>query len=170
MPQSSKQLIIAVVEDDPRIGELIREEICDEGHVFQGFITAESFLEEVNELKPDLVLLDLMLPGIDGLECLQRLRQIPSMLRCLVVVVTALNDTENAMNHNSLGPLITFSSLICLINFPNCLHPWRRNPWNREDNRQAGGIVCRRPTTRHLSFPSLHQLTHNGKLQVSPIG
>ena len=77
MPQSSKSLIIAVVEDDPRIGELIREEICDEGHIFQGFITAESFLEEVNELKPDLVLLDLMLPGIDGLECLQRLRQMP---------------------------------------------------------------------------------------------
>ncbi len=32
MPQSSKRLIIAVVEDDPRIGELIREDICDEGN------------------------------------------------------------------------------------------------------------------------------------------
>ena len=107
MPQSSKRLIIAVVEDDPRIGELelIREEICDEGHVFQGFITAESFLEEVNELKPDLVLLDLMLPGIDGLECLQRLRQIPSMLRSPVVVVTALNDAAKRDESQQLGAL-----------------------------------------------------------------
>ena len=38
-------MIIAVVEDDPCIGELIQEEICDEGHVFQGFITAEPFLK-----------------------------------------------------------------------------------------------------------------------------
>ena len=105
MPQSSKRLIIAVVEDDPRIGELIREEICDEGHVFQGFITAESFLEEVNELKPDLVLLDLMLPGIDGLECLNRLRQMPSMRRCPVVVVTALNDAAKRHETQQLGAL-----------------------------------------------------------------
>ena len=103
MPQSSKRLIIAVVEDDPRIGELIREEICDEGHVFQGFITAESFLEEVNELKPDLVLLDLMLPGIDGLECLHRLREPPRLQRCPVVMVTALNDAAKRHEAQQLG-------------------------------------------------------------------
>ena len=62
-----------VVEDDPRIGQLIRAEIFDEGRVFQGFMTAESFIEEVNILKPALVLLDLILPGIDGLGCLHRL-------------------------------------------------------------------------------------------------
>ena len=103
MPQSSKRLIIAVVEDDPRIGELIREEICDEGHIFQGFITAESFLEEVNELKPDLVLLDLMLPGIDGLECLHRLRELPRLQRCPVVIVTALNDAAKRHEAQKLG-------------------------------------------------------------------
>lgn len=103
MPQSSKRLIIAVVEDDPRIGELIREEICDEGHVFQGFITAESFLEEVNELKPDLVLLDLMLPGIDGLECLHRLRELPRLQRCPFVIGTALNDAAKRHEAQKLG-------------------------------------------------------------------
>ena len=50
MPQSSKQLMVAVVEDDPRIGELIREEVCDEGHLCQGYLTAESFLEEADNL------------------------------------------------------------------------------------------------------------------------
>ena len=57
----------------------------------------------MNELKPDLVLLDLMLPGIDGLECLQRLRQMPSMLRCPVVVVTALNDAAKRDESQQLG-------------------------------------------------------------------
>ena len=68
MPQSSEGLIIAVVEDDPRIGELIHEEICDEGHGCKRFRTAEAFLNDVEQLKPDLVLLDLMLPGMDGLQ------------------------------------------------------------------------------------------------------
>ena len=99
-----KRLIIAVV-DDCGIGEFFRAVICDEGHVFQGFITAESFLEEVNELKPDLVLLDLMLPGIDGMECLHRLRQMPSMRRCPVVVVTALNDAAKRHETQQLGAL-----------------------------------------------------------------
>ena len=67
MPQSSEGLIIAVVEDDPRIEELIHEEICDEGHCCRGFSTAEAFLNDVEQLNPDLVLMDLMLPGMDGL-------------------------------------------------------------------------------------------------------
>ena len=94
-----------VVEDDPHIGELIRAEISDEGHVSQGFTTAESFLEEVNIFKLALVLLDLMLPGIDGLGCLHRLRQMPSMLRCPVVVVTALNDAAKRHESQQLGAL-----------------------------------------------------------------
>ena len=59
----------------------------------------------MNELKPDLVLLDLMLPGIDGLECLHRLRQMPSMRRCPVVVVTALNDAAKRHETQKLGAL-----------------------------------------------------------------
>ncbi|MEC8215255.1 MAG: response regulator [Cyanobacteriota bacterium] len=98
-------MIIAVVEDDPHIGELIRGEICDEGNDFQGFTTAETFLEEVNILKPDLVYLDLMLPGIDGLECLHWLRQMLSMLRCPVVVVTALNESAKRHELQQLGAL-----------------------------------------------------------------
>jgi|TARA_E500000075_G_C6776345_1_gene214748 two-component system OmpR family response regulator len=103
MPQSSKQLMVAVVEDDPRIGELIREEVCDEGHLCQGYLTAESFLEEADNLNPDLVLLDLMLPGVDGLECLRRLRELPRLQRCPVVIVTALNDAAKRREAQKLG-------------------------------------------------------------------
>jgi len=103
MAQSSKKLMIAVVEDDPRIGELIREEVCDEGHLCRGYSTAETFLEEADNLNPDLVLLDLMLPGMDGLECLRQLRQIPGLQRCPVVIVTALNDAEKRHEAQNLG-------------------------------------------------------------------
>ena len=105
MPQSSEGLIIAVVEDDPRIGELIHEEICDEGHGCKRFRTAEAFLNDVEQLKPDLVLLDLMLPGMDGLNCLRTFRQMPGFQQCPVVIVTALNDSAKRRESRELGAI-----------------------------------------------------------------
>ena len=105
MPQSSEGLIIAVVEDDPRIGALIHEEICDEGHCCRGFGTAEAFLNDVEQLNPDLVLMDLMLPGMDGLNCLRTFRQIPGFQQCPVVIVTALNDSAKRRESRELGAI-----------------------------------------------------------------
>ena len=105
MPQSSEGLIVAVVEDDPRIAELIHEEICDEGHGCKRFRTAEAFLNDVEQLKPDLVLLDLMLPGMDGLNCLRTFRQMPGFQQCPVVIVTALNDSAKRRESRELGAI-----------------------------------------------------------------
>ena len=105
MPQSSEGLIIAVVEDDPRIGELIHEEICDEGHCCRGFSTAEAFLNDVEQLNPDLVLMDLMLPGMDGLHGLRTFRQMPGLQQCPVVIVTALNDAAKRRESRELGAI-----------------------------------------------------------------
>ena len=105
MPQSSEGLIIAVVEDDPRIGELIHEEISDEGHGCKRFRTAEAFLNDVEQLNPDLVLLDLMLPGMDGLNCLRTFRQMPGFQQCPVVIVTALNDSAKRRESRELGAI-----------------------------------------------------------------
>ena len=86
---------VAVVEDDPRIQELISEEITDEGHNCKIFGTAEEFLDALEQEQFQLLLLDLMLPGIDGITCLQRLNECPSKHAGLrVVIVTALNDPE----------------------------------------------------------------------------
>ena len=59
----------------------------------------------MDELNPDLALLDLILPGIDGLECLHRLRQMPSIHRCPVVVVTVLNNVAKCHETQKLGAL-----------------------------------------------------------------
>jgi len=105
MPQSSEGLIIAVVEDDPRIGALIHEEICDEGHCCRGFSTAEAFLNDLEQLNPDLVLMDLMLPGMDGLNCLRTFRQMPGFQQCPVVIVTALNNAAKRRESRELGAI-----------------------------------------------------------------
>ena len=65
--ETPKALRVAVVEDDPRIQQLISAEITDEGHACICFGSAEDFLDEAGSDRFDLLLLDLMLPSMDGL-------------------------------------------------------------------------------------------------------
>ena len=88
--------MVAVVEDDPRIRQLIEDEVVDEGHRVDSFSTAEAFLEVFKAKRFDLVLLDLMLPGMNGLACLKAMTSQASDRNALplVVMVTALNDSD----------------------------------------------------------------------------
>ena len=92
----SEPLMVAVVEDDPRIRQLIEDEVVDEGHGVDSFSTAEAFLEVFKAKRFDLVLLDLMLPGMNGLACLKAMTSQASDRNALplVVMVTALNDSD----------------------------------------------------------------------------
>ena len=84
-----------MVEDNPHIRQLLQDEIHDEGHRMIGFSSAEDFLATYGEEPIDLILLDLMLPGMDGLSCLQQLKINQSQDGCpRVVIVTALDDAE----------------------------------------------------------------------------
>tara|TARA_Y200000002_G_scaffold26109_1_gene19577 strand:- start:413 stop:814 length:402 start_codon:yes stop_codon:yes gene_type:complete len=100
MQEAGRQITVAVVEDNPRIRELLQEEISDEGHRFLSFGTAEDFLRAMadSDVTVDLVLLDVMLPGMDGLTCLRHLRQSRTPQQegqaPKIVIVTALNDED----------------------------------------------------------------------------
>ncbi|KZR62777.1 MULTISPECIES: response regulator [Prochlorococcus] len=87
-------LTMAIVDDDPRVRELLKEEIQDEGHHVLSFESAESFLDNSSLESIDLVLLDLMMPGMNGLECLQQLHHRQAFHHKLprIVVVSALSD------------------------------------------------------------------------------
>ena len=104
MEETPQALRVALVEDDPRIQQLICAEITDEGHECDSFGSAEDFLTAVSCNRFDLVLLDLMLPGMDGITCLKQL-QLKTMpepaLR--VVIVTALNDADKQREALSYG-------------------------------------------------------------------
>ena len=73
--------------------------------MLQGLQTAEAFLNDVEQLNPDLVLMDLMLPGMDGLNCLRTFRQMPGFQQCPVVIVTALNDAAKRRESRELGAI-----------------------------------------------------------------
>ena len=90
----TQPLTVAIVDDDPRVRELLKEEIQDEGHHVLSFESAETFLDNSSLESIDLVLLDLMMPGMNGLECLQQLhRQACNDNLPRIVVVSALSDS-----------------------------------------------------------------------------
>ena len=65
---------ILVVDDDPKIRTVVRRGLAYEGYRVVEAATGEEGLEKAREHLPDLVVLDVMLPGIDGLEVTRRLR------------------------------------------------------------------------------------------------
>ena len=76
------------MEDDPGIQQLVSAEITDEGHACICFGSEEDFLDEAGSGRFDLLLLDLILPGMDGLACLKQLQlKAPSEPALRVVIV-----------------------------------------------------------------------------------
>ena len=60
-------------------------------------------LDAVAERKPDLILLDLMMPGIDGFEVIKRLREDPATADIRIVILSALNSNEDVVKGFDLG-------------------------------------------------------------------
>jgi len=85
---------IVVVDDDPTVADVVGRYLVRDGHTVECVHDGYEALRRVAEQPPDLVVLDLMLPGIDGLEVCRRMRErwpIP------VVMLTALGDETDRL-------------------------------------------------------------------------
>ena len=80
---------IYIVEDDKNIREIEMFALKNSGYAVEEFENAKSFFSRSAEKVPDLVLLDIMLPDMDGLEIVKRLRSRPDTVRVPIILVTA---------------------------------------------------------------------------------
>jgi len=80
---------VLVVEDERDISELIRFNLEQEGFSVSTVTDGERALEEARRSRPSLMLLDLMLPGMPGIEVCKRLRSDASTARLPIIIVTA---------------------------------------------------------------------------------
>ena len=80
---------ILVVEDDKNIREIEMFALKNSGYAVEEFENAKSFFSRSAEKVPDLVLLDIMLPDMDGLEIVKKLRSRPDTVRVPIILVTA---------------------------------------------------------------------------------
>ena len=94
---------ILVVEDDPDIANLIRHYLEKSGHTVQNLTTGAGVLTRLRADPADLVILDLMLPEIDGLAVCQAMRNDPAMARIPVIMVTARGDEADRVAGFELG-------------------------------------------------------------------
>lgn len=80
---------IYIVEDDKNIREIEMFALKNSGYAAEEFENAKSFFSRSAEKVPDLVLLDIMLPDMDGLEIVKKLRSRPDTVRVPIILVTA---------------------------------------------------------------------------------
>lgn len=83
---------IAVIEDDPVIGDMLQEVLQKEGYRVERAYSGTEAVYLLERCRPDLALLDLMLPGLSGEELLARMRGIP------VIVVSAKTAVDDKVN------------------------------------------------------------------------
>ncbi len=98
MPQN-----ILVVEDDKFLRELMSQKLIKENYNVSEAVDGEEGLKKVKEEKPDLVLLDLILPGIDGFEVLARMREEQQVAKIPVIILSNLGQKEDIEKGLSLG-------------------------------------------------------------------
>lgn len=98
-----KHTRILIVDDEPGIRESLRGVLEDEGCICNAVETGEQCLEELQRRPYDVVLLDVWLPGIDGLETLHRIQEIPPDSRPEVVVISGHGTIETAVRATKLG-------------------------------------------------------------------
>src|SRR5215470_3779910 len=94
---------VLVIRDEPDIRETLRGILEDEGYKVLVAESGESCLEQLKKRSCDVVLLDIWLPGIDGLETLERIRQIQSEDVPEVVVISGHGTIETAVRATKLG-------------------------------------------------------------------
>ena len=80
---------ILCIEDETELIDLLRLMLQREGYRFIGAHGGEAGLERIRDEQPDLVLLDLMMPGVDGWEVYRQLQTDPALAKIPVIVVTA---------------------------------------------------------------------------------
>lgn len=85
---------LLIVEDDDRIRLSLRLALEDEGYAVRDVATGEDALRDAERSPSDVVVLDLMLPGMDGFECIHALRKVGDVP---IVVVSARDDTHDVV-------------------------------------------------------------------------
>ena len=94
---------VLVVEDEEDIRELVSYHLLKEGYQVAGVASGEEALATATAQPPDLILLDLMLPDLDGLTVCQRLRAEPRTKAVPIVMLTAKGEESDIVGGLNLG-------------------------------------------------------------------
>ena len=92
---------LLVVDDEKEVAEFLAEEFRKHGFVVDVALSGEAALEQIRLNRPHVMLLDIRMPAMDGIETLRRAKKIDPILG--VVMVTAVKDEETIQRATALG-------------------------------------------------------------------
>ncbi|MBR3291494.1 MAG: response regulator [Bacteroidales bacterium] len=117
----SKYNVLAV-DDIPLNLLLVQKMLARFNFTLRTASNGQQALDAVAAQKPDLILLDLMMPGIDGFEVIRRLRANPDTADIQIIILSALNSNEDVVKGFSMGandfimkPIILEKLLSCVV-------------------------------------------------------
>jgi DNA-binding response OmpR family regulator len=94
---------ILVIEDDKFLRDLISKKLLKENYNVVEAVDGEEGLKKIKEIKPDLVLLDLILPGMDGFEVLAQVKDDPTLNQIPVIILSNLGHRDDVERGLKLG-------------------------------------------------------------------
>ena len=113
---------VLAVDDSPLNLLLVQKMLSRFNFKIRTATGGQQTLDAVAELKPDLILLDLMMPGIDGFEVIRRVRENPETADIQIVILSALNSQEDVVKGFNAGandfimkPIIMEKLLTCVV-------------------------------------------------------
>ena len=94
---------ILIADDDPAGRNVIESVLTNQGYELEFASNGRDVLKKAVELKPDLILLDLMMPEMDGMEVCERLRKDKDLAEVPIIMITALDDRNTRIASLDLG-------------------------------------------------------------------
>jgi two-component system alkaline phosphatase synthesis response regulator PhoP len=83
---------ILIADDEPDILEILQFNLQQEGYEVTTAKSGDDAIEKAKKTEPDLIILDIMMPGKNGIEACKQLRSIPAFQQTLIVFLTAMSD------------------------------------------------------------------------------
>ena len=135
--------MIWCVEDDASIRDIEVYALQSTGYEAKGFEDGTSFLKEVKNQKPELVVLDVMLPGIDGITLLQKLKEDPETREIPVVMAKAKGAEYDKIQGLDLGADYYLTKPFGVMEFVSCVKAVLRRcqPRQVEHLLKTGGLI-----------------------------
>ena len=100
LEEDKAQPVVLIVEDDDSIREIVHRVLEDEGYTIQLAENGVRGMEQFYLTLPDLIVMDVKMPEMDGWEMLQRLREISG---CPVIMLTVFGSTDDIIKGLELG-------------------------------------------------------------------
>jgi DNA-binding response OmpR family regulator len=95
--------LIAVLDDEPDIVELVSVNLTNAGFTVYGFYDSAGFFRFINKKRPDLIILDLMLPDDDGIEITKRLKRQAEFSSVPIIILSAKSEESDKIVGLELG-------------------------------------------------------------------